>query len=401
MSVPPTSTRPARHFETSAGVAEQGERHRGLARTGLAHEPHELAGADLEGHVVDDVDGAPGQAHAQPVHVDHDVVGRALRRGLAERAHSSPATVGISSRVAVSASRSMPMATRATASVNVLMPIVSRAIRAAGTMTAHGFNTSPMRFSLIMVPQFGAGGGWPKPRNDRPGDDDDRVGHPEAALHHQRADQVGQDLFGHDLAPFHSEQLDGLHEVPFGDVERRRAHYPGDLGGVREPDGQDGQPHRRADDRHQQQRKYQLGEGQDHVDGAHDDRVPTAPEVGGGDAAGAPDRHTERHRRGGHRQEHPTSVEHTGEHVATQLVAAQEGAPRRPGEGGDDAGRGRVGSHERPEHGDGDHEADHRQAEPAPRQRRRPAAGPPPRRGGAGRWAWSRPGSVAVSGATA
>ena len=64
---------PASHFETPARVAEQGERHGGLAGTGLPHEPHELPGADLERHVVDHVDGAPGQAHTQPVHIDHDV----------------------------------------------------------------------------------------------------------------------------------------------------------------------------------------------------------------------------------------------------------------------------------------------------------------------------------------
>ena len=37
-----------------------------------------------------------------------------------------------------------------------------------GTITAQGLSWRPIRFSLIIVPQLGAGGGWPKPRKRRP-----------------------------------------------------------------------------------------------------------------------------------------------------------------------------------------------------------------------------------------
>ena len=39
-------------------------------------------------------------------------------------------------------------------------------------------------------------------------------------------------LLGHDPPALHAEQFGGLHEVPFGYVEGRGAHHPGDLRGV-------------------------------------------------------------------------------------------------------------------------------------------------------------------------
>ena len=68
-----------------------------------------------------------------------------------------------SSRTASSGRRSTPIVTRAMASVKVLVPIVSRAISAAGTITAHGLSARPLRFSLIISPQLAAGGACPKP----------------------------------------------------------------------------------------------------------------------------------------------------------------------------------------------------------------------------------------------
>jgi hypothetical protein len=52
--------------------------------------------------------------------------------------------------------------------VNVLVPIVSSAISAAGTITAHGLSGRPIRFSLIIDPQFAEGGCCPRPRNESP-----------------------------------------------------------------------------------------------------------------------------------------------------------------------------------------------------------------------------------------
>ena len=129
----------------------------------------QLAGTDLKRHLVDDVDGGPGQAHAQPVHVDPDVSGRAPAGPAPSALTARSAPAGISSKVAVSA-----LAVDADGDPGhgvgerVDADGEEGDQRRAGTMTAHGFNTSPMRFSLIMMPQFGAGGGWPNPRNDSP-----------------------------------------------------------------------------------------------------------------------------------------------------------------------------------------------------------------------------------------
>src|SRR5262249_60447059 len=73
-----------------------------------------------------------------------------------------------SARAASSGRRSTPIVTRATASVYVFVPTVSRAISTAGAITAQGLSCRPIRFSLIIVPQLAAGGGWPKPRKARP-----------------------------------------------------------------------------------------------------------------------------------------------------------------------------------------------------------------------------------------
>src|SRR5215468_10277354 len=156
--VVPDQYSPGRHLEAAADVAEEGQGDGGLSRARFPHQAEQFAGADLEGHVVDHVDRASGQDDAQALHVDPDVAGPGHGSSPATSAGGAP----------VSASRSIPMVTLATASVNVLAPMVSRAIRMAGTTTAHGLSTSPWRFSLIMMPQFGDGGGWPNPRNDNP-----------------------------------------------------------------------------------------------------------------------------------------------------------------------------------------------------------------------------------------
>src|SRR6185312_1443164 len=156
--VVPDQYSPGRHLEAAADIAEEGKGHGGLPRARLPHQAEQFTGADLEGHTVDHVGRAPGQDDAQALHVDPDIAGRG---------HSSSPATG-AGRASVCVSRSIPMVTLATASVNVLAPMVSRAIRMAGTTTAHGLSTSPCRFSLIMMPQFGDGGGWPNPRNDNP-----------------------------------------------------------------------------------------------------------------------------------------------------------------------------------------------------------------------------------------
>ena len=73
-----------------------------------------------------------------------------------------------SSRAASAGLRPTPIAAWPIASVSRLVPMVSSAIMAAGTITAHGFSGRPVRFSLIIIPQLAAGGCWPNPRKASP-----------------------------------------------------------------------------------------------------------------------------------------------------------------------------------------------------------------------------------------
>src|SRR5215475_10850210 len=110
-------------------MAKQGEGDGRLARARLTDQAKHLARGDREGDVADDV--RTGRADpdleigdAQPV----------LTR------HRLAPGVSSSMRADSSGRRSVPIATRANASVKVLVPMVSKAIRAAGTITAHGLS---------------------------------------------------------------------------------------------------------------------------------------------------------------------------------------------------------------------------------------------------------------------
>src|ERR1022692_504464 len=155
-------------------MTEQGERHGGFARAGLADQAEDLTGGHRKGDVADHVGPGVADVYREVRHFKPGGAGRSERaceligaEGLAG-SHLATAAPRSETSAASSGLRSTPMATRATASVNVFVPMVSSAISAAGTITAHGFTARPIRFSLIIVPQFAAGGGWPKPRKANP-----------------------------------------------------------------------------------------------------------------------------------------------------------------------------------------------------------------------------------------
>src|SRR5215470_11674513 len=162
-----------------ARVAEQGERHGGLARSRLADQAKHFPGAHVERDPADDVGAGRADPDLEVPDVQPDsgaavfpAAGR-RRRGRARprgktAGHRDCPGVSSSRRTASSGRRSTPIVTRAMASENVLVPIVSRAISTAGTITAHGFSGRPLRFSLIIRPQLAAGGAWPKPRKASP-----------------------------------------------------------------------------------------------------------------------------------------------------------------------------------------------------------------------------------------
>ncbi len=203
--------------------------------------------------------------------------------------------------------------------------MVSRAISAAGTITAQGFSASPVRFSLIMVPQLGDGRRLAEAEEGQARHDDDRVGQPQPGLHHQRGAQAGQDLLGHHRGRAHPLQLGHLDEVPLGDVQGRRPQHPGDGGRVGQPDGQHDQPQLGAQDAQQQQGEDQLGEGQDHVDGPHDQPVGAPAQVGGADPGGR-SRGDPEHRRG-----RPPSAAAASRRPAPGTAHRGRGSRRRAG----------------------------------------------------------------------
>ena len=161
--------------QAPADVAEQGQRHRGLARPGLADQPEHLAGLDPERDLVHHVDGLPaagrGPQHLQVLddqpQLDRAVAaggtgaggtgaGGAGGAGVGRTAVGSvgghviaPAAVMLGSS-ASSAPRPTPSEARAIASVSVLVPMVRAAMSRTGASTPHGLATRPIRFSLIM-----------------------------------------------------------------------------------------------------------------------------------------------------------------------------------------------------------------------------------------------------------
>ena len=147
---------PGADLQALAGVPEQGEGEGGLARARLTHQAEHLPSADGKGHVADHV--GPGRADTdlQARHFEPGPGPRPRRGGrrAGRRQFPVPHSPASGPRSVTSAAssglRSTPMATRAMASVKVFVPIVSSAISAAGTSTAHGLIGSPTWFSLIM-----------------------------------------------------------------------------------------------------------------------------------------------------------------------------------------------------------------------------------------------------------
>ena len=155
-------------------MTEQGQGDGRLAGARLADEPEHLAGADLEAHLVDDVGTARSRrdrsAGRGPRAVRKSVaptVGAGAGRQLFAGHACSQSDVRQQDGLAP-ARRSTPMATRAMASVKVLVPIVSRAMSAAGATTRPRLDVQPDLVLLDHVPQLGAGGGMPKPRKLSP-----------------------------------------------------------------------------------------------------------------------------------------------------------------------------------------------------------------------------------------
>src|SRR5712675_1230788 len=161
--------------QAAPGVAEQGEGDRGLPRTGLTDQAEHLAGPHGETDPADHRRPTAAAADLQVPDLQPGLLGRPAAGTAGDHGRRPGAHVALpsvrpspSARAASAGLRSTPSATRPIASEKRFVPMVSMAIRTDGTITAQGFSDRPVRFSLIMVPQLGAGGDWPKPRNASP-----------------------------------------------------------------------------------------------------------------------------------------------------------------------------------------------------------------------------------------
>src|SRR6266852_3921433 len=122
-------------------MADHGQAQGGFARAGLADH---FAGGNPDRDVLDDGCSRPDRRDGQAL---DDEARRG--RGYGHAGISATDPVPDASAISFSA-RSMPSATRAIASVNVLSPTVRTAIRMAGATTAQGFVVRMIRFSLII-----------------------------------------------------------------------------------------------------------------------------------------------------------------------------------------------------------------------------------------------------------
>src|SRR5713226_4361881 len=162
--------------QATPDVPQQGEGDRGLPRPGLTDQAEHVTRPHREGDPADHwgpVAPAPDLQLADIQPEPPGAPGRATSGDGGWRAagfHATLPSAGARSSMSAASSglRSTPSATRPIASVRKLVPMVRRAIIAAGMITAQGFSGRPTWFSLIMVPQLGAGGGWPNPRNASP-----------------------------------------------------------------------------------------------------------------------------------------------------------------------------------------------------------------------------------------
>ena len=113
------------------------------------------------------------------------------------------------------------------------------------------------------------------------------------------------------------------------DAQHLGAHDPGAGGDVGQPDGEADVERAEAEDGDQRQRQQQAGDGQQHVDDAHQRVVEPAADEAGDEADGRPDDDTDGdgEQRGAQRQ--PGAVHGAREQVAAELVGAEQVRPRR------------------------------------------------------------------------
>jgi hypothetical protein len=142
-------------------------------------------------------------------------------------------------------------------------------------------------------------------------------------LHHQRRHAGREDVAGQDPELGPSERPGRVHELA---ALHGEDHRPDEPDVVRRRPGGDGD-HRvqeaRSQDRHEDDREQEVGEGEQEVGGPHDGPLQHAPVEAGQEAQGHAGQHARRHGHDAHREGQAESVEQPAEEAAPDPVGAE------------------------------------------------------------------------------
>src|SRR5579885_2450398 len=134
----------------------------------------------------------------------------------------------------------------------------------------------------------------------------------------QRRDDVREDVAPDDPQVARSERARRLDERLTHHLEHRRPDHAGELGREDDPDRHHRVQARRAEEADDEEPEQQVGEGEDHVDEAHQHEVEEAPVEGGEDADHEPGAQADPDRHGADLERDLRAVDDAGERVAPE-----------------------------------------------------------------------------------
>ncbi len=291
---------------------ERQGRHR-LAAAGFAHHAEALAGPQGKAHLIHGPQGV-AEAHRKALDAQQGVV-RAGRRRLWRRqrrwAQRRPA---------------------AAARIEQIPQSVAGQVDAhhqqqdghAGSIATRGTVVRNSRPLPSMLPRSAAGGCAPRPRKLRPAVS--RIIQPrlvEARIT-TTGSTFGQQLAEQDARRPRAGEPRRVHERTCGQLHHCAAHGAGEEGHVRHRHGDHGIGQAGTQGCDDGERQQQVGEGEQHVDGAHRERVDPAAPVDGHQADQGAGQGRRGHGDGAHRQAGAGAPYQARQQVAAQLVGAQQ-----------------------------------------------------------------------------
>ena len=203
----------------------------------------------------------------------------------------------------------------------------ARAIAMIGSSTPHGWTVSDSRFSLIIRPQSDCGGCRPRPRKLIPA-----ISPIEYVSRRPNSTSSGDITFGSS-----SPKITRRRGSPTASAALMKSRSTtcwaapritrATRGACEMPTRQDDQVDLRPERGHEQQRQHDLRERHEHVGDPHQDLVPDAAEVGGGEADHQPEADADHRRRQRHVQHRPAAVQEAAPDVASERVETEQEVP--------------------------------------------------------------------------